>query len=106
MPLYKTIVLELIQEQPELYEQLRSTKRLLPAVDAYAIDLRSLHEAWQKAIALTRPALDPGQSAAEALEMAIEDLQERLPSASSKAEMEPTALDAAMAYLRRHTPTA
>lgn len=106
MPLYKTIVLELIQDQPELYEQLRSTKRLLPAVDAYAIDLKSLHEAWQKAIALTRPAFDPVQSAAEALEMAIEDLQERLPFASLKDETEPMGLDAAMDYIRRHTPPA
>ena len=36
--LYKTITLELLQEQPELYEQLRSSKRLLPAMDAYASD--------------------------------------------------------------------
>src|SRR5437764_1082078 len=27
---YKTIVLELLQDQPELYERLRSSKRLLP----------------------------------------------------------------------------
>lgn len=106
MPLYKTIVLELIQDQPELYEQLRSTKRLLPAMDAYAIDLKSLHEAWQKAIARQRPDSDPSQIAAEALEMAIQDLQERLLSASPKDETEPMALDAAMDYLRRHTPPA
>ena len=43
---YKTIALELIQEQPELYERLRSSKRLLPAMDAYAIDLKAGHEAW------------------------------------------------------------
>ncbi len=40
--LYKTITLELIHEQPELYEHLRSGKRLLPAMDSYSIDLKGV----------------------------------------------------------------
>jgi hypothetical protein len=32
MAQYKPIALELIHEQPELYERLRSSKRLLPAM--------------------------------------------------------------------------
>ena len=38
--MYKTITLELIQEEPALYEALRSRKMLLTALDAYATDLR------------------------------------------------------------------
>ncbi len=100
---YKTITLELIQEQPELYEQLRSGKRLLPAIDAYSIDLKAGHEAWKEAIARQRPGSDPRQVAAEALEMAIHDLRDRLPSVSSKDEAEPTP-DPAKARPERPTP--
>jgi hypothetical protein len=101
---YKTITLELIRERPELYERLRSTKRLLPSMDAYAIDLKTRHEAWKQAIARQRPGSDPSQVASEALELAIEDLQASLPSESPKDEAEPISLNAAMEFLRRHTP--
>ena len=103
---YKTIALELIQENPEHYEQLRSTKRLLPSMDAYAIDLKASHEIWMERIAQARPESDPLQIASEALELAVQDLRDRLPCESSKEEAEPISLDAAMNYLRRHTPTA
>ena len=103
---YKTIALELIREQPVLYEQLRSSKRLLPAMDAYAIDLKTSHDAWKEAIASKRPGSDPSQIAAEALELATLELRERLPSESTPNETEPLSLDAAMNFIRRHTPPA
>ena len=105
-PNYKTIALELIQEQPELYERLRSSKRLLPAMDAYAIDLKASHQLWKEAIARQRPGSDPSQIAAEALELAIQELQHRLSSACPADVAEPLSLDAAMEFLRRHSPTA
>ena len=100
---YKTIALELIQEQPTLYEQLRSSKRLLPAMDAYAIDLKTSHERWKQAIAGKRPSSDPSQIASEALELAIEELRDRLPSESTPNEAEPLSLDAAMSFIRKHS---
>lgn len=103
---YKTIILELIREEPELYERLRSTKRLLPAMDAYATDLKTSHESWTEAIAPKRPDSDSSQVAAEALELAIQDMRDRLHSVSPKDEAEPLAIDAAMSFLRRHTPPA
>src|SRR4051794_35123177 len=78
---YKTIALELIQQQPELYERLRSSKRLLPAMDAYAAELKASHEAWQDRLDRTQSG-SPSQITAEALELAIQDLRDRLPSAS------------------------
>ena len=87
---YKTITLELIQEQPELYEHLRSGKRLLPAVDSYSIDLKASHEVWKEAIDRQQPGSDPRQVAAEALELAIQELRDRLHCVSSKGEAEPT----------------
>jgi hypothetical protein len=103
---YKTITLELIQEQPTLYERLRSSKRLLPAMDAYAIDLKTSHDEWKDRIGQANPGSDPSQIATEALELAVQDLRDRLSSASPAGEAEPLSLDAAMNFLRRHTPPA
>ncbi len=101
---YKTIVLELLQDHPALYEQLRSSKRLLPTMDAYALDLKACHEEWLHRLSRTRPDSDSRQIASEALELAIQGLQDRLPCESPKDEAEPVSLDAAMNYLRRLTP--
>jgi hypothetical protein len=106
MAQYKTIVLELLQESPELYEQLRSRKMLLTAIDAYGIELKTSHEAWMSMMRLERPNSDRSQIAAEALELAIEDLRDRLPCASPTDEAETLSLDAAMSFLRRHMPPA
>jgi hypothetical protein len=102
---YKTIALSLIQESLTLYEQLRSSKRLLPAMDAYAIELKAGHEMWKDQLGRARPGSDPGQIASEAMELAIQDLRDRLHSASPADEAEPLSLDAAMAFLR-HSPPA
>ena len=106
MAQYKTIALTLIQDRPELYEQLRSTRRLLPAMDAYAIELKESHEMFKEQLGRARPHSDPSQISSEALELAIEDLRDRLPCASPRDETEPLSLDAAMNFLRRHTPPA
>jgi hypothetical protein len=103
---YKTITLELLREQPALYEQLRSSKRLLPAMDAYAIDLKASHETWKDRFGQARPGRDSGQIASEALELAIEELKDRLASASPKDEAEPLSLDAAMNFIRKASPPA
>ena len=107
MALYKTIVLELLQENPGTYEPLRSTKRLLPAMEAYALDLKKSHERWKEQLVQARPGSDVSQMiSSEALELAIEDLRDRLLCASPREEAEPISLDAAMSYVRRHTPPA
>ena len=103
---YKTIILELIQDRPELYEALRTSKRLLPALDTYAIDLKNSHEAWKARIAQTRGGSDPMQVASEAMELAIEEFQEHLPCDSPSDGEEPLSLDAAMRFIRRATPPA
>ena len=103
---YKTIALELIRERPELYERLRSSKRLLPAMDAYAIELKQNCEAWQESLRQANPHTDPSQRAGEALEMAVQELRDSLPDESLSDAQEPISLDAAMTYLRRHTPPA
>ena len=104
--LYKTIVLELIQAQPDLHERLRTSRTLLPTMNSYASELKTSHEVWQKQLIQAKPGCDPRQIASQALEIALEELKERLRSASAAHETEPLSLDATMTYLFRHMPPA
>jgi len=103
--LYKTIVLELLQQRPEMLGQLRKNRKLLPAVEMYATELKTSHEAWKQTLDQARPGSDPCQIASEALEIALKELEDGLP-ASPPDDNETLSLDAAMEYLRRHTPRA
>jgi hypothetical protein len=103
---YKTIALELIQDRPGLYERLRMTKRLLPSMEAYAEDLKSLHDGWKETLLKSRPHADPYRIAAEALEMAIQDLQDRLPCELPTDEADHLSLADAIRFVRTHTPPA
>ena len=98
---YKTIVLELVRERTELHEQLRQARQLLPTLESLAGKLKMSHDTWTAMLAQAKPESDPSQIASEALEMAVKDLVDRLPPASSPDDAE--ALDAAMAFVRLHT---
>jgi hypothetical protein len=67
--LYKTIALELLQEQyPTLHHRLRLSRTLLRELDRYATDLRAAHLKW---VAL-------GTDTSAARELAVEELQDTL----------------------------
>jgi len=100
---YKTIVLQLLEQQPEIYNQLRKQRQVLPAMEHYANELRTLHLAWKATLNQTAPDSDPCQIASEALEMALKDLEDRLQSGSPQDGLEVLSLDQAMAFIRRHT---
>jgi hypothetical protein len=69
MLLYKTIVLELLQEQhTQLHNHLRLRRTLLQELDRYANELRIAHLKW----------LTLGTDASAARELAVEQLQETL----------------------------
>ena len=56
MPLYKTIVLELLKDQyPALHERLRQERKLLEAVDRYAIKLKAAHLIWMEQLRQVNP---------------------------------------------------
>lgn len=86
--LYKTITLEMLQEEPALYEELRSSKRLLPALEAYATELRDSHLAWVDRLNQAQPGRDPAATSSEAMELAIASLSDHLRCASPKDGME------------------
>jgi hypothetical protein len=104
--LYKTIVLELLEQNTELHERLRKDRNLLATLDLYATELGRRHLAWERQIAHAKPGSNQSQIASEALELAVDELKDRLASMPRPAEAEPLSLDDAMAFIRRRTPTA
>jgi len=102
---YKTIVLGLLQQNQELHERLRRERKLPATVNRLATELRDRHLAWTERLSQARPDSDPGRIASEALEIALRDLQDSLPSESEDGS-EALSLDEAMAFLRRPTPPA
>src|SRR5271168_5081594 len=96
---YKTIVLELLKERKELHEQLRLTRRLLTTMESLAKDLKARHEHWKETLATVTPDSDPAQIASEAMEMALTELEDRLPSVHPQPDEEALSLDQAMAFL-------
>ncbi len=100
---YKTIVLELLQQQMGLHEQLRISRNLMPTLETLALELRASHHAWKETLSLARPNSDPIQIASEALEIAVQELETYLLSASPQDESEVFSLDQAMAYLQSHS---
>ena len=100
---YKTIVLELLKERKELHEQLRLTRRLLPTMETCAEELKARHEHWKETLATATPESDPSQISSEAMEMALAELEERLPSVHPQDDGQALSLDQAMAFLQSHS---
>ena len=103
---YKTIICELLQQRPQMHEQLRKDRRLLTVLENYAKELKASHEGWMHLLTQMRPGSNPSQISSEALEMAVKELEDRLPSESQQNESEALFLDAAMLFLNRRTPRA
>jgi hypothetical protein len=102
--LYKTIVLELLIQNPEMHEQLRKDRKLLSALDLYSSELKTSHAAWKQRLSEAKPGSEQSQIANEAMEIAVKELEDHLRSESPSNEDAPLSLDHAMAYIRRHSP--
>jgi hypothetical protein len=101
---YKTMVLELLEQNTEIYNQLRSERMLLPTLDLLANQLKTSHEAWKDRLIQAKPGSDPSQIASEALELALKELEDCLMPHFPSGEDEPLSLEAAMAFVRGRTP--
>jgi hypothetical protein len=77
---YMTIVLQLIHGRASLHRQLQRRGQLLAAAQQYAMELKMLHQAWMSELFRTRAQSHPAQIRAEALELALAELD--LPAAS------------------------
>lgn len=96
---YKTIILELIQQRPEMHEQLRQERKLLTTMEMYARELKQSHEAITLQLRQANPGSEPSQISSQAFEMALKEMEDRLPPASAMDDQE-LSLDAAMAHVR------
>ena len=103
---YKTIIHGLLQQQPQMHDQLRKNRQLLPALELYARELKTSHEAWMEMLLQMRPGSDKGQVAGEALELALKEMEEHLASVSSRNGNVAQVLDAAMMFVRSPTSRA
>ena len=100
---YKTIILEMLEQRPQMREELRQSRKLLPTLEFYASELKDSHEDWKDRLLQAKPESDPSQIASEAMELASKELEDRLPSESNQDESETLSLDQAMAHISRPT---
>jgi hypothetical protein len=101
---YKTLVLQLLRKQfPTLHGRLKQSRSLLQALNLYSTRLKMNHEIWIHSLAERKPSSDPSQIKSEALELALQEVQERL-SALSRGD-EALSLDAAMGFLKAQNPS-
>jgi hypothetical protein len=96
---YKTIVLELLQQLPEMHDQLRRKRTLLPTLNRFASQLKANHEAWKKCLSQAKPEAGESQIASEALEIALKEMVDCLACGFPPEGTEPLSLDAAMAFI-------
>ena len=103
---YKTIVLELLQEDHQtLHEKLRAKRQLLEAVNTFAAHLKSRHEFWMKELGQRRMGIDSSQLSSSALEDSGPRVPNALPAEMSFDEEDTPNLDDAMTFVRRFTPS-
>lgn len=100
--LYKTIVLELIRQEPELHRRLTASKRLLSTMEALAQELRTDHERLMNE--LIQKGKDPTLASQEAREIAVAEMEQHLRSVAQAPE--PVPLGEAMEYMKNHTKNA
>ncbi len=101
--LYKTIVLELIQDRPELCARLRSEKLMLRTVESLALTLKTSQQAWQEQLVTTMRGDSEKLIGSRAMELAIRDMIESLPSEPSRNGDEAISLDALIQSVRSPT---
>ena len=81
---YKTIVLQYLRQHPSLHNQLKTAEPCSRALDRWASELKTSHEAWKEQLSQANPGDDPSQIANQALEFALKDLAASLPTGSSR----------------------
>ncbi len=98
--MYKSLTLQLLRQHPQIYHHLKQARKVPPTLDHYSRELKRSHKVWQDSLSESRPGSDPSQIAAEAMELALSDLEDRLHSEILPDGSESLTLDAAIDYLR------
>ena len=95
---YKTIVMELLQNRPELHEKLRLSRTLLTSLNLYSSHLKANHEAWMDRLSRAKPSSERSQLASEAFEIAVKEMEDSMGTSDFPLETETLSLDGAMAF--------
>ena len=66
---YKTIVLELLQQIPELHDRLRRNRTLFSTLEQLAAGLKDSHEEWKRRLAQSNLHSSEQQTSSAALEL-------------------------------------
>ena len=98
---YKTIILELLQQRPQLHERLRRSDILLETLNEQAQRLRTRHLEWSAMLVEVMPESETSQITRTAFELALSEWETGLTDDSLPESFEPLTLDAAMAFIRR-----
>jgi len=100
---YKTIVLALLIQHPEIHDELRRSRKLLSTVELYAKALKRSHQTWKKRLEEAIPSSSENQTASEAFEIALNELMNSshldLPADNSN----PLSVEGLMAFILANT---
>ncbi len=80
--MYKTMVLELLQQRPPIHDQLRASRTLLSTTERLAEGLRDSHDMWKSRLRQSMPDSSPSAISSAALESALGELEAVLSSVS------------------------
>jgi hypothetical protein len=98
MQQYKTLTLQLLRQHRQIYNHLKMKREVPQTLDLYSRELKLSHEDWKDSLSESRPGSEPSQIAAEALELALQDLEDRLQAEQDGNES--LTLDGAINFLR------
>ena len=99
---YKTIVMELLEQNPELYNQLKQDRKLLETIDVMALELKASHEQMIAELAEQQPDVAYSVICSQATEIAIAEVQQRL-APTSDHETGEAMLEQLMASVMQHS---
>ncbi|WP_437193947.1 hypothetical protein [Planctomicrobium sp. SH527] len=96
---YKTIAMELIEQRPQMHEKLKRERKLLTTMETIARELKASHEEISRDLASEQPQMEASLISSQATEMAITEMQDRMPPVNPKGEEDELSLDQIMASL-------
>jgi hypothetical protein len=101
---YKTILMGLLEQYPEIQNELRAKRLLLTTLNSYAKELRNSHRAWKQCLSRIWPDKSESQIASEALDIALREMEHSLLTKTQPEDCSQLSLKDAMAFIRGHGP--
>ena len=99
---YKTIVLALLQQRPQMYQRLRKAHQLFMMLNYYSRLLEHHHEIWMEYLWRTKPS-SHRHITQKALGIATKNLDAHFPHESPTGESG-VSLEEAVTFINSHTP--